>query len=176
MRIIMSLLSLIVPLLVTAFAQEPQNSVLDELRQNCSAGECISVDYEFTSKMSDVKVVGEGTVLVQGNAYHMTGNGLEIYCDGSSTWMIDKSACEVVIETADSKEAGYLANPLILLMNLEKSSSAYRVAGNTITIELSDGTVLVIDIKDLETVEKRRPEAFRPPVEFGSDWIVTDLR
>lgn len=90
--------------------------------------------------------------------------------------MIDEPAREVMIEAADSKDAGYLANPVILLMNLEKSASSYKTDGNTITIELTDGTVLEIVIKALKAMEKRKPEAFRPPVEFSSDWMVTDLR
>lgn len=172
----MSLFSFIIPLVMVVSAQEPQGTFWDHIRQSSSAEECISVDYEFTSNTSGVKAVGEGTVLVQGNAYHMKGNGLEIYCDGNSTWMIDEPAREVMIEAADSKDAGYLANPVILLMNLEKSASSYKTDGNTITIELTDGTVLEIVIKALKAMEKRKPEAFRPPVEFSSDWMVTDLR
>ena len=31
-------------------------------------------------------------------------------------------------------------------------------------------------VKGMKPLETIKPEAFRPPVEFGSDWIVTDLR
>ena len=162
-------------LLSMIIAAGPQQSVLDALRQNTSGG-CIQVDYEFSSSVSGVKATGEGTVSIQGNSYHMKGNGVEIYCDGTSTWLIDEPAQEVTIESADSKDAGYLANPVILLMNLEKSATAYKVDGNSIELKLSNGTVLEIEITGLVQMEARKPEAFRPPAEFGADWIVTDLR
>lgn len=106
----------------------------------------------------------------------MNGNGIEIFCDGKTTWMLDAEAKEVFIESADSPSAGYLANPVLLLMNLEENSVSYEVDGNRIGISLPDGTRLDVTVKDMKPLETRKPEAFRPPVEFGSDWIVTDLR
>jgi hypothetical protein len=106
----------------------------------------------------------------------MNGNGIEIFCDGKTTWMLDEQAKEVIIESAESNSAGYLANPVLLLMNLEENSVSYDVEGNLIRISLPDGTRLDVTVKGMKPLETIKPEAFRPPVEFGSDWIVTDLR
>lgn len=168
----MSVIAILLSFLLTAFFQP---SLVDSLRQK-AAYECVKVDYEFESTVSGVRAVGNGTVEIQGNSYHMSGNGIEIYCDGSSTWLVDEVSREVVIEAADSKDAGYLANPLMLLLNIENTASSYRVDGNVIHLELSDGTVLEIEIRDMLQLEKKKPEAFRPPAEFTSDWIITDLR
>ena len=106
----------------------------------------------------------------------MNGNGVEIFCDGTSTWLIDEAAGEVMIESATSKDAGYLANPVMLLMNIEQNTLSYKAEGNKIFIQLDPETMLEIRIRDMKSELKKKPEAFRPPVEFGSDWIVTDMR
>ena len=155
--------------------QLQQPSLLDMFRQK-SPADCVLVSYEFTTVQSGITLTGEGTVEIQGNSYHMLGNEIEIFCDGTSTWMIDGSAKEVIVEDADSKDAGYLANPVLLLMNLEKAATSCKVEGNKVIISLADGTPLEIVVTGLETMETKKPEAFRPPTEFGSDWIVTDLR
>ena len=158
-----------------AVAQVQQPSVLDTFRHKAST-ECLSVDYEYSTVISGLKAVGAGTVEVQGNTYHMKGNGIEIYCDGTSTWLIDETAEEVVIESADSKDAGFLANPIILLMNLEESGISYEVNGDNIVLDLSDGTKLDIMILNMIIVPTKNPEDFRPPTQFSMKWIITDLR
>ena len=161
--------------ILMAVANMQQPSVFDTLRQKASEG-CVSVDYEFSLTLSGVRTVGEGTVEIQGDAYHMNGNGVEIYCDGKSTWLIDEVAEEVVIESADSRDAGLLANPILLLMNLEDSGISYEVNGQKVTINLPDQTKLDIVITRMDGIPTKKPEAFRPPTEFSKKWIVTDLR
>lgn len=167
--------SYILSVIVATAVQMQQPSLLESLLQR-GPSECVSVDYEFSSDMSGVKAVGSGNVILQGNSYHMQGNGVEIYCDGTSTWLIDEYAKEVLVESADSEEAGYLANPVLLLMNLEKSASSYKADGNTVTLSLDGGMTLDITLTHLTALDTKKPEAFRPPTQFGSDWVVTDLR
>ena len=161
--------------ILMAVAQVQQPSVFDTFRQK-SMEECVKVDYEFSTSISGIKTVGSGTVEIQGTAYHMNGNGIEIFCDGTSTWLIDEAAAEVVIESADSQDAGFLANPIVLLMNLEESGISYETDGDMIVLDLPDGTKLDIKIVNMSSVPTKKPEAFRPPTEFSKNWIVTDLR
>ena len=168
------MLSLCLTLLMSV-AQTQQPSFLESIRQK-SAQECIVVDYRFATVISDMMVSGEGTVEIQGNSYHMKGEGIEIFCDGSTSWMIDEPAKEVFVEAADTQSAGYLANPVLLLMNLEENVGSYKVNGNMITLELPDGVHLEITLNSMETVPAKKSEAFRPPTDFDSSWIVTDLR
>ena len=170
----MALLNILLTFIM-AVAPMQQPSFLDTLRQK-SAEECLSINYEFAYRVSGVKSVGNGTVDIQGNAYHMLGNGVEIFCDGTSTWVIDEAAGEVVIESADSQDAGYMANPVIMLMNIDDIASSYKVDGNTITLELSDGSSLEIKVKNMIPSSIKKTEDFRPPYKFDSKWIVTDLR
>lgn len=170
----MFLLSLCVSLLVTVL-QTQQPSILDAFRQK-SEEECVAVDYEFATVISGVNTTGEGSVEVQGDSYHMSGNGIEIYCDGNTTWMIDDYAKEVFIEAADSQSAGFLANPVLLLMNLDENVAAYKVEGNKINMELSEGMTIEIVIKSMRGISAKKSEAFRPSTRFDSSWIITDLR
>ena len=170
----MNLVSICMTVLM-AFVNVQKPSVLDVFRQKASE-ECVCVDYEFSTAVSGFKTTGEGQLEIQGNAYHMKGSGLEIYCDGSTTWLVDEAAGEVVIESADTKDSGLLANPILLLMNLEESGISYRVDGSRIIIDMPDGTQLDIIISGMSSVPAKKSEAFRPPTEFPKNWIVTDLR
>ena len=170
----MTIFSICMTILMTV-AQVQQSSVFDMFRSKASE-QCVNVDYEFFTTVSGQKVIGDGKVEVQGNSYHMVGSGIEIYCDGSTTWLIDEAAGEVVIESADSNDAGLLANPIMLLMNLEESGISYKVDGEKIILSLQDGTNMDLIIKSMEIVPTKKPEAFRPPTEFPKKWIVTDLR
>ncbi len=52
---------------------------------------------------------------MQGSAYRTEADGLEIYCDGTVVWTVDRAAREVVIEAYDSSADAAEANPLSLL-------------------------------------------------------------
>lgn len=170
----MSLLYICLSMLLTVSPVQ-QTSLLDSIRQK-SEQQCVAVSFEFTTTISGVKTMGEGQVHIQGNAYHMEGNGIEIYCDGTSTWMIDEQAKEVFIEAAESQSAGYLANPALLLMNLDEDTESYMVEDNKITVKIPGQSDLVVVILDVQPEGIKKSEAFRPPMGFDSTWIVTDLR
>lgn len=174
MNLKMSVLSVLL-FCVMSVAGLQQPSLLHSLIEKANA-ESISVDYEFATTISGFKTVGEGVIQIQGNSYHMVGNGMEIYCDGASTWVIDEAAMEVMIESAASADAGFLANPVMLLMNIEENALSYKAEGDKIFIQLDPETMLEITIRSITSEAIKKPEAFRPPVEFGSDWIVTDMR
>jgi outer membrane lipoprotein-sorting protein len=84
------------------------------------------MDYSFTMNSSDVKVVGNGSVKVQDSAYSMTGNGLQIICDGKTVWIIDAESKEVMIESPSQGDEAYMDNPALLFVNL---SDAFSVDG-----------------------------------------------
>ncbi|MCM1501576.1 MAG: outer membrane lipoprotein carrier protein LolA [Bacteroidales bacterium] len=78
--------------------------------------------YSFTLDDGRVKMTGEGTVAVQGSSYYMTGNGLEIWCDGKSRWTSDSAAREAVIESV-GEGMELAANPALLVSNLDREFS-----------------------------------------------------
>ena len=56
----------------------------------------ISCKYSYTIDIP-VTLNYEGDALVQGDCYHLKGNGIEIFCDGVSRWTVDAEAREVYI-------------------------------------------------------------------------------
>lgn len=79
----------------------------------------VNMSYSYSTMMSGVKVKGNHTLEVQNDLWHMKGNGLEIWCDGSTVWTTDPVAREVIIDHAALSEEGDLSNPALLLVRLE---------------------------------------------------------
>lgn len=85
-----------------------------------AASSCIDFSYSFTVK-ADVPMSGSGTGTVRGGGYHVTGNGLDIWCDGTRRWMVDKGSKEVIIESADDAGDAFTINPALFLTDLKSS-------------------------------------------------------
>ena len=93
------------------------------------------LNYSYTLSMSGVKTVGEGTVTTQDNAYVLRGNGMNIYCNGSTLWVMDEAGKEILIDSVAQGTDAYLSNPVLLLANLNKVfsiSSPITSGGNQI--------------------------------------------
>lgn len=93
------------------------------------------LNYSYTLSMSGVKTVGEGTVTTQDNAYVLRGNGMNIYCNGSTLWVMDEAGKEILIDSVAQGTDAYLSNPVLLLANLNKIfsiSSPVTSGGNQI--------------------------------------------
>ena len=156
--------------------------------------------FTYSIDADAARIVGKGDLQVQGNSYHMAGNGLEVYCNGSSSWVIDESALEVIIEEAGSAaEAG----PALILARLDKVfkvtsardgrvftltpkadcgvSSAEITFGEDGRLRsgrfrLDGGETLDIRITYMRKEQKKDASFFCPDIEFDSEWVVTDLR
>ncbi len=80
----------------------------------------VSFSYSFSMKSKTV-ITGTGTADVQGNMFSVTGNGLEIKCDGVSRWTVDQSAQEVYIESVEGDtDASLTGNPALMVIALDK--------------------------------------------------------
>jgi hypothetical protein len=138
--------------------------------------------------------------------YHLQGNGLEVFCNGDALWTIDESSKEVVIEPCDALYDAYVANPILLLAELDsyfQIKTQKQIGNNTeyvlhsikdcgiikaeviLTFDgrvlsgkfcLEDGNVVSAKVISMKKAEERPSSFFSPSRKFGSDWIVTDLR
>lgn len=79
---------------------------------------CTEIVYSYDTRISGIRTVGEGTLLVQGKCWHMEGNGVVMWCDSVNLWIADPELKEVVIESA-SEDYGETSNPAILFVRLE---------------------------------------------------------
>lgn len=124
-------------------ASQPE---LQELRKLLE-GKRVTLDYSF---VVDGKVHYNGTATIQAPCFKAKGNGLEIYCDGTSRWTVDRESKEVYIETAEGPES-YLS--------------------------YLDG---VTDLKAMNPVKEAISDDITPFIfdtsALDSSWVITDLR
>ncbi|MBO4760660.1 MAG: outer membrane lipoprotein carrier protein LolA [Bacteroidales bacterium] len=109
----------IIPLLaamvmsVSSFAQDTVKDFSAKV-----AGSRVSFSYGYEMK-ADVLVKGSGTVYVQGEAFRVDVDGLEIICDSKTRWTLDRGAKEIVIESVDGVDL--LDNPVLLVTSFDKA-------------------------------------------------------
>ena len=156
--------------------------------------------FTYSIDADAAKVVGKGGLQVQGSSYHMIGNGLEVYCNGHTSWVIDDSAMEVIIEDAGSSDE---AGPALILAQLDKVFNLASVKDGRIftmtpktdcgvssaeitfgedgslrsgRFRLDGGETLDIRITYIRKEQKKDVSFFCPDIVFDSEWVVTDLR
>lgn len=101
--------------MMQSFAQTPLDSLRDFFK-----GSAVSIECDYTTNVQNTKIVGHSDILVQGDMYTMSGNGLEVFCNGEAMWTIDESSYEVVIEPYAAQDRDYMANPMLLLADLDE--------------------------------------------------------
>jgi len=107
-------------LLSVAPAVSAQESVLQAFSGKVSASR-VSFDYSWSMQAGRTKVEGKGCVVLQGAAFRMEGNGLDVRCDGKTLWTVDEEAGEAVIEALDPSGVDYSANPALLVSAVDKA-------------------------------------------------------
>ena len=156
-------------LVASAAAQNTQHAALERRRAAYSES-CLTLKCTYSMYVSQTRVQGEAEVLLQGNSYTMRGNGIEVYCDGTKVWTLDQSLKEAYVEQVENAGVNALLDP-------SSADIVFDAAGNPVSASFIMQDGLKVDIKILSaTKSKIKPEdAFRPQVDFGSDWIVTEL-
>ena len=132
----------------------------------------ISCKYTYSIDVP-ITLTYEGDALVQGECYHLAGNGLEIICDGQTRWTVDAEAREVYIENADEVEN--------ILKEFLTYSKDIKMSGNTLTgtlVDPEDETNIKFALKEIEYLPVDNDmEPFRLDVESLDDtYLVTDMR
>ena len=101
--------------MMQSFAQTPLDSLRDFFK-----GSAVSIECDYTTTVQNTKIAGHSDILVQGDMYTMSGNGLEVFCNGEAMWTIDESSYEVVVEPYAAQDRDYMANPMLLLVDLDE--------------------------------------------------------
>lgn len=86
------------------------------------------VSFEFVAKDGKGAVIAEhsGKVDTQGNAFRMVNEEIEVYCDGSSKWILSKSAGELTILPNDTTAIDIAENPVGFLSRLGTANSGFK--------------------------------------------------
>lgn len=116
-------------------------SVLGQLCAKMAASAAV-MNYDYTLTLSDVKNVGNGVLTAQQKMYLMQGNGLKIYCNASTIWVVDEGGKEVLIDNVAQGADAYLSNPALLLADISNvfSTSSPVKDGETLTYKLTPKT------------------------------------
>lgn len=107
------------------------------------------IELSYDCLVGDANVHFSGKLTAQGNSYHMTGNGLDIWCDGSTRWTLDTESKEVYIENSRGIEE---------------------------VLEFKDG---ISDVNLSDVVITKDPDAGTYTFDtskLDDSWIITDLR
>ena len=91
-------------------------NLLDKLSEKISKS-CLELDYSYSVRLSGINNLGQGHLQCQGYMWKMVGNGVEMYCDSTSVWVVDPTNKEVVIEPAAVEGKVQLqTNPAVLFV------------------------------------------------------------
>ena len=104
----------------------------------------VHFDYSYTaSKPGSAKMKGNGNVAVRDNSFRMSGNCLEVWCDGKTVWSIDRAAEEAVIESVgNDAESGYSTNPALLISSVDEAFSEISFGTSKFNGSSVDASVL----------------------------------
>ena len=76
---------------------------------------CLNMTYSYSARVSGIDNIGQGTLLSQGTMWTLRGNGVEMYCDSKSIWVVDPSMKEVVVEPApEDEQTQWMSNPAVI--------------------------------------------------------------
>ena len=166
---------LVLAFLLTAVSLQlpAQNSA--EYLKTLVAGNRVSFNYNLGVK-GKAPVVMSGKAVIDGDCYSVQGNGVEMYCDGTTKWTVDKESKEVYVESSEGTR-DFLANPAEWLDKV----SDLKVSGNSASGNYYDSfqevelTFRFTSIKSAPFSGSTEGFVFDTS-SLGSDWVVTDLR
>lgn len=126
---------------LSGMVHSQDTSLLDRLYEDLSSN-LVTLDISYVLEMSSTDITGDATVEFQDNAYHLSGNGIEVYCDGKDVWLIDPAAKEVYIEPISEGVDAYMQNPALLFSGLKDNFVVSNVK--------EEGQIRESGVKDLE--------------------------
>ena len=117
---------------------------------------------------------------VQGNAYLLKGDGLEVYSDGKVRWTLDRSAKEAMIDAVSGEDI--TSNPAAIVSSYKEFGKALKVNASTsdsldISLTGEDGQVSRFRLTRIKFLPEGASSDFTiARSSLGSDWVITDLR
>lgn len=115
---------------------------VDRLYRSLSSS-FIEMEYTYSAEIKGLKVVGKGTLQIQDDKWHNNGNGLEIWCDGSTVWTADYSLKEAVIEPVYEEES-IASNPALMFVRMPDMFKVVK------SLDSKDGKAVIYILKPVE--------------------------
>ena len=141
---------------------------VDRLYKSLSSS-FVEIVYNYSAEVKGVRIVGNGTLQVQGEMWHNNGNGLEMWCDGSTVWTADHSLKEAVIEPVYEDES-IASNPALMFVRMQ---DMFKVVNS---LDSKDGKAVIYILKPVEdapveyfNVEVRKSDSTIRSASFAMD-------
>ena len=130
-------------LLISGMTDAQNTSLLDRLYAKMSDS-CLEMSYSYDARISGVHNQGCGLLRSQGLMWEMDGNGVTMYCDSKSVWIIDPTMKEAVIEPLQEEESSqWISNPAVMLSRMK---DMFKVAES---LESQDDKAVVFVLEPL---------------------------
>lgn len=155
---------------------------LDALRSTLASGKSVTVEYSFVAEKGTACFGGEGVVTLQGKCYRLQSEMLDVYCDGTRQWTVNKMADELIVESAPDKD--FIADPVTLLSLVGLNPKAADIKVNdrpdgtlkSLEVRTKDGMVIVLDIENMAVAPAIEHREFQfDSSSLDSNWVITDL-
>ena len=142
------------------------------------------VQFHYTYSLSQngkpMTEVTDGDVVVEDNAFLLSGLGLEVRSDGTTRWSIDREAEEVLIEKVEKEDL--FTNPALFISSYKNYMDKLRVNASSpnsldVTLQLDEGTSARFVLKEIVFGDRQGKSDF--PLDEKSlpkSYVVTDLR
>lgn len=136
--------------------------------------------YSLSRNGEDFSPVTDGAVTLEGNAYKLEGLGLEVVCDGSTRWSMDREARELVIETVEKEDL--FTNPALFIGSYKEHMDKMHVNASgaaflDVTLTLDTDTQARFLLTDIVYMEPQGKSDFSlDEKSLSKDFVVTDLR
>lgn len=138
-------------------------------------GSRVSFKYSLTVQ-DKVQVRTNGTALIDGECYSISGNGLEIFCDGSTKWTIDSEAHEVYLESSEGTRE-FLADPAAWLQQVHNLTVGEKAVSGVFR-DPAQGTEISFRFTSISSAPQSGSISgfVFDTSSLGPEWVVTDLR
>ena len=175
----MKRLLLLAALLLSAALSAQNIAVLDKVGDNRV---CFDYSYSLSKSGAPMQKVTDGKVTVEGNAFSLTGLGLQVISDGTTRWTVDTSAKEVLIETVENDDI--FTNPALLISSYKSYSDKIKVNSSSassldVTLVLDEEMKARFVLKNITYLgagaDKKEVFSFDEKT-LDKSYIVTDLR
>ena len=136
--------------------------------------------YSLSQGGKPMTQITDGDVIVEDNAYRLSGLGLEVRSDGKTRWSMDREAEEVLIETVAKDDL--FTNPALFISSYKGYMDKIRVNASSsnsldVTLVLDEETSARFVLKDIVFEDKKGKSDFTLDVKSLPDsYLITDLR
>lgn len=118
MRNILKYALYVVLIIASSLARAQDTALLERMYDDFSS-RLTTLDISYVLEMLPADMTGKAVVSFQDEAYRLSADGLEIYCDGKSVWTLDNISKEVIIEPVTDDGEDFIRNPASLFLGLK---------------------------------------------------------